>query len=130
MSEKILVVDDSKIIVAFVKDLLEQDGYDVISASDGEEALDKIFREGPDLVILDVILPKVDGYQIARRLRNCEVKSLRKMPIIMLSSREALVDESLQETGLAEAYLLKPIDEAEVLQKVRELLQQQSHLPR
>lgn len=122
MGKKVLVAEDSQTIGTFIKDFLEADGYEVIHVTDGQQALDKICQERPDLVILDVILPKMDGYRIARFLRKGQDEELRRIAIIILSGREALVGEAAEAIGLVEAYLLKPFDKNEVLEKVRELL--------
>jgi two-component system response regulator VicR len=118
MGKKILVADDSRTMGAVIKHFLEEDDYEIVYVSDGQQALDKICEEKPDLIILDIILPKIDGYQIARYLREGEDEELKKIPIIILTSREALIDETVKATGLAEAYILKPFDNHDLLRRI------------
>ncbi|MCT6858693.1 MAG: response regulator, partial [Apilactobacillus sp.] len=81
---KILVVDDEKPITDIEKFNLEKEGYDVVVAYDGEEALQKVEEESPDLIILDLMLPKVDGLEVAR-----EVRKTHDMPIIMVTAKDS-----------------------------------------
>ncbi len=122
MGKKILVAEDNRTMGAIIKHFLEDNGYEIVYASDGQQALDRICEEKPDLIILDIILPMMDGYQIARSLRGGNDEELRGIPIIILTSREALIDDTIEAEGLAEAHLLKPFDKNELLKKVRELL--------
>jgi DNA-binding response OmpR family regulator len=130
MSEKILVADDNRTMGAVIKHFLEDDGYEIIYAGDGEQAFEKACTEKPDLIILDIILPKMDGYQVARQLRVCDDEKLRNIPIMILTSREALIDDSLETSGLANAHLLKPFDRNELLRNVRELLARKAYFPK
>jgi DNA-binding response OmpR family regulator len=123
---KILVVEDSRTIGTFIKDFLEEAGYEVEYAADGEEAMRKISEEPPDLVILDVILPKLDGYSIARHLRQGDDGNLKRIPIIMLSRREALIDKEGEAAGLADESFLKPIRKEEMIAAVKDLLKKQN----
>jgi DNA-binding response OmpR family regulator len=122
MDKKIVLAEDSRTIGAFIKDFLKDAGYEVVHETDGQQALDRICEERPDLVILDVILPGKDGYQIARYLRESEDDELRAIPIIILSSREALVSGVSEPSSLAEAYFLKPVDKDKLIAAVRKLL--------
>ena len=81
--KKILAVDDEDSIIDLLKFNIEKEGYNFISASDGEEALRKVEEENPDLVILDVMLPKMDGLAVCRKIRQTD----NQVPIIMLSAR-------------------------------------------
>ncbi len=122
MGERILVADDDKTLGVVIKHFLEDGGYEITYAWDGQQALERACLEKPDLIILDIILPKMDGYQVARRLRASDDERLRNVPILILTSREALIDDSLETSGLANAHLLKPFDRSELLKNVRDLL--------
>ena len=115
---KVLVVDDEKLIVKGIKFSLEQDGMDVDCAYDGEEALDKIKENDYDIVLLDVMLPKIDGFEVCRRIRA----SGSKMGIIMLTAKSQEIDKV---TGLmtgADDYVTKPFSPAELTARVDALV--------
>ncbi len=112
--KRILVVDDEVKIVELVSDYLKRAGYDVLSAYDGESALEKVRREKPDLIILDLGLPKLDGLDVTRSIRQSSVA-----PIIMLTARS---DESDKLIGLelgADDYITKPFSPKELVARVR-----------
>lgn len=117
---KILVVDDDKSIVKIVRGYLEQSGYTVFAAHDGEMAIHMLRREKPDIVILDLMLPDRDGWDITRLVRADA--SLMDTPIIMLTAR---VDDTDKIIGLelgADDYITKPFNAREVVARVRALL--------
>ena len=104
---KVLVVDDEPDVVSLLEVLLNSYGYSVITASDGQQALEKARAERPDLLILDVMLPKLDGYKVARMLKFDE--NFNKIPIIMLTAK---VTDKDKETGIetgADIYLTKTV---------------------
>ncbi|MBN1991060.1 MAG: response regulator transcription factor [Anaerolineae bacterium] len=116
----ILVVDDDKQIVRLVRSYLEQAGYRVLTAYDGETALHAIRREQPDLVVLDLMLPDRNGWEITRIVRR--EPSLANLPIIMLTAR---VEDSDKIVGLelgADDYIAKPFNPREVVARVRAVL--------
>jgi len=118
--KKILLVDDEEDMVFAVKKQLEANKYEVTTAGDGQEALDKARSENPDLIILDIMLPKIYGYKVCRMLKFDE--KYKKIPIILFSSRAQQED---QEIGLevgADAYITKPFDPKVLLSKIKELL--------
>jgi two-component system alkaline phosphatase synthesis response regulator PhoP len=118
--KRILVVDDEGEMVKAIQIRLERADYEVLVACDGMEALDKAHREKPDLIILDLMLPKIDGYKICRMLKFD--KKYKKIPIVMLTARARESDEKLGlETG-ADAYITKPFQHEVVLAKIKELL--------
>jgi len=120
MAKRILVVDDETQLVEMVKMRLEANGYEVLSAYDGQEALDKARAEKPDLMILDLMLPKLDGYKVCRMLKFDE--KYKSIPIILFTAR---VQESDKETGSqvgADAYITKPFEPQVLLAKIKELL--------
>lgn len=118
--KRILVVDDDKEIVRVLKAYLTQERFDVLTAYDGEEALHAIRRHQPDLVILDLMLPQRDGWEITRILRTDE--NLASIPIIMLTAR---VDDTDKIVGLelgADDYITKPFNPREVVARVKAVL--------
>lgn len=130
MSEKnnrILVVDDKEDIVETVSYCLTQEGFEVVTAFDGQQALEVARREQPDLIILDVMLPKENGYQVARFLReDWQQGRLPKMPaILMLTARtvfDAQREEFLQTWSGADVFMYKPFDLDELMARVKSLL--------
>lgn len=117
--KKILLVDDEKDLVETMILRLEASGYEVISAFDGQEALDKAKSENPDLIILDLMLPKVDGFKVCRMLKFDE--KYKKIPIILFSARAQDVDKQMGKDVGAEAYITKPFDSQILLAKIEEL---------
>ena len=90
MDRKVLIVDDEKNIVDIIAFNLKKEGYQVITASDGEEGVRKTFEENPDLILLDIMMPKMDGYEACRKIRE-----KKHTPIIMLTARAEEVDKVL-----------------------------------
>lgn len=120
MAQRILVVDDDKQIVRLVRSYLEQAGYQVLTAPDGETALHTIRRERPDLVVLDLMLPNRDGWDITRLVRGDE--HLADLPIIMLTARIEDTDKIIGLELGADDYITKPFNPREVVARVRALL--------
>jgi DNA-binding response OmpR family regulator len=115
---KVLVVDDEKNIVELAKLYLTKEGYDVISAADGAEALQKVKAQRPALVILDIMLPQVDGWEVCRRLRQAE----DDVPIIMLTARGDDVDKIVGLELGADDYVVKPFNPRELVARVKAVL--------
>ncbi len=120
MTKKILLVDDEKDLVETVTFRLESSGYEVVSAYDGQEGLDKAKSEGPDLIILDLMLPKMDGYKVCRMLKFDG--KYKDIPIIMFTARAQDSDKQMGEQVGADAYITKPFDPKALLGKIEELL--------
>ena len=118
--KKILIVDDEVELVIAMQIRFEQSGYDVLSANDGQEALDKARSEKPNLIILDLMLPKLDGYKVCRMLKFDE--KYKHIPIIMLTARAQESDKELGMEVGADAYITKPFDSGLLLLKVEELV--------
>ena len=118
--KKILLVDDEQDMVYAVKMQLEADGFQVLTAKDGQEGLDKARKENPGLIILDLMLPKIDGYKVCRMLKFDE--KYKKIPIIIYTARAQAVDEKLGYEVGADAYMTKPFDPKKLLAKINELL--------
>jgi DNA-binding response OmpR family regulator len=114
----ILVVDDDRKIVALVRAYLEREGYPVIAAHDGREALRRIREEAPILVVLDVMLPETDGLAVARAVRGAD----DPVPILMLSARGSVPDRIRGLEWGADDYLPKPFSPAELVARVKVLL--------
>jgi diguanylate cyclase (GGDEF)-like protein len=117
MAETILVVDDDPDIARFVEVNLRSAGYDVSVASDGEEALDKAQTLRPDLVLLDVMMPRIDGFEVAQRLRRNPQTA--NTSIIMLTAKALSTDKVLGLTAGADDYIIKPFDPIELLARVK-----------
>lgn len=120
MTHKILIVDDEPNIVLPLQFLMEQNEYQVDVASSGEEAIEKLMQFGPDLILLDIMLPGIDGYEVCEIIRlNPKWKTIK---IIFLTARGRDVDVAKGLVLGADAYITKPFANAEVVQKVRQLL--------
>lgn len=117
---KILIIDDEADLVETLKFRLEANGYEVITSYDGQDGLEKARIKRPDLIILDIMLPKLDGYKICRMLKFD--KKYKNIPVIMFTAR---AQESDKEMGLevgADAYITKPFEPNTLLNKIKELL--------
>src|SRR5687768_15059917 len=115
MSERILVVDDDQKILAMMRRGLIFAGYEVELAESGEQALDKSLDAVPDLVVLDVMLPGIDGLEVCRRLRAAEPK----LPILLLTARDRVPDRVAGLDAGADDYLVKPFAFDELLARIR-----------
>jgi len=117
MREKILIVDDEKKMVKILKAALDNEGYDTVEAYDGEAALEIWRRQNPDLVVLDVMMPRMDGFEFCRRVRETS-----DIPIIILSAKTEELDK-LDGLGLgADDYITKPFSPRELVARIRALL--------
>ena len=116
--QRILVVDDEPNIVHLARLYLERNGYQVLAVGDGQEALDTIISEKPDLVVLDVMLPSVDGFEVCRRLRAQD----NAVPIIMVTARDDDIDKILGLELGADDYLTKPFNPRELVARVKAVL--------
>jgi len=117
MPESILVVDDDPDIARFVEVNLRSAGYDVAVAADGEEALQRASEMRPDLVLLDVMMPRIDGFEVAQRLRRNPQTA--NTSIIMLTAKALSTDKVLGLTAGADDYIIKPFDPIELLARVK-----------
>jgi two-component system alkaline phosphatase synthesis response regulator PhoP len=116
-NERVLVVDDDKAVVRLMRGYLEQAGYQVVVAYDGQNALHILQREQPDLLLLDLMLPDLDGYEITRRVRSDP--RLAHIPIIMLTARVADEEKIVGLELGADDYVVKPYNPREVVARVR-----------
>jgi DNA-binding response OmpR family regulator len=119
--KKILIADDSPTVMKLVSGFLEGAGYEVISASDGQEGLEKARTEHPDLIILDVMMPKMGGFEVCRMLKFDS--NFKNTPIIMLSEKQEDVDKLTGTKVGADDYIPKPFKSQELLDKIQDLLQ-------
>ncbi len=119
-ANKILISEDSTSIREMLTVLFEEEGYTVISAEDGIEALNKARSERPDLIVLDLMMPRMDGFKVCRMLKFDE--SYKDIPILMLTARSSANDRLMGEEVGADAYLIKPFEPDELLKEVEELL--------
>ena len=117
---KVLIVDDESDLLEMISLRLEANNYQVICACDGQEGLDKARTEKPDLIILDIMLPKIDGYKVCRMLKFDE--KYKQIPVILFTARVQEYDIKLGEEVGADAYITKPFEPDILLSKVSELL--------
>jgi two-component system response regulator MprA len=117
MMATILIADDDPPLTALLRQTLAEEGYRVLTAADGTDALAQAQAHRPDLVVLDWLMPGLSGLEVARRLR-----ALAGMPILMLTARAAIKDRVAGLDSGADDYLVKPFDLAELLARVRALL--------
>lgn len=115
MSKKILIVDDNEYMIEIMTFILISKGYEVIALPSGENVLNSIFFNHPDLIILDAVMPGMDGREICKLLKLN--RSTRELPVIMCSAEDN-IDESLRQQGAPDDVLHKPFDTKELLEKI------------
>lgn len=123
VAQKILVVDDEKPIADILKFNLEKEGYEVVCAHDGDQAVDIAEKEDPDLILLDVMLPKRDGNEVCREIRKTQT-----MPIIMLTAKDSEIDKVLGLELGADDYVTKPFSNRELIARVKANLRRQKQV--
>jgi len=119
---KVMVIDDSKTIRRTAETLLKKEGCEVITATDGFEALAKIADHRPDIIFIDIMMPRLDGYQTCALIKNNA--AFRNTPVIMLSSKDSLFDRARGRIVGSEQYLTKPFTRGELLDAIRRHLGQ------
>jgi two-component system alkaline phosphatase synthesis response regulator PhoP len=119
-TKKILIVDDEADIVKALQIRLEREGYAIITAYDGENAIKKVKEEKPDLIILDIIMPKMDGLQVCEILKN--TLSTQNIPIIMLTAKSMGSDFDAAMDKKADWYIVKPFNFEHLLRRIKGLL--------
>jgi twitching motility two-component system response regulator PilH len=120
LPKTILVVDDSPTALKITSEILTEQGFRVLGASDGEEALEIASRMHPDLIVLDIILPKKNGFQVCRQLKTESATS--EIKILMLSSKNQASDRFWGQKQGADAYITKPFDDEELIEAIESLL--------
>ena len=114
---KVMVIDDSKTIRRTAETLLQREGCDVVTAVDGFEALAKIAESNPDIVFVDIMMPRLDGYQTCALIKNSQL--FQNIPVIMLSSKDGLFDQAKGRVVGSDQYLTKPFSKDELLGAIR-----------
>jgi len=122
--KKVLIVDDEKDFVEMLSDRLQAKGYEIIKAFDGAEGLEKARASKPDLIILDIIMPKMDGFDVCRKLKID--KEYKKIPVIMLTAKFQHSDINFADEMGADTYITKPLELGLLSDKIKELLRKGS----
>jgi PleD family two-component response regulator len=119
---KVLVADDDKNVINIIRDSVEPDLFEVFEAANGKEALGMVFAEAPDIVVLDIMMPDMDGYNVCEKMK--EQDSTKKIPIIILSAKTG-VDDKLKAIDLGiDDYIVKPFDPRELKARIKMRLKQ------
>jgi DNA-binding response OmpR family regulator len=116
---RVLVVDDDEVIRRLIAANLALEGFDVGTAVDGQDCLEKVSAIAPDVITLDAMMPRLDGWETARRLRKCADTSHIK--VVLITARDQTANPTQHRHARADAYLAKPFDPAELIRVVREL---------
>jgi len=117
---KVLVVDDEENITQILEFSIGAEGYQVVTASNGEEAINKARKEQPNLIILDIMMPKVDGYEVCRILKSNPLT--KRIPVILLTAKGREIDKRLGYEVGASDYIIKPFSPSKLIDKVNEYL--------
>lgn len=117
---KVLVVDDEVNITQILEFSIGSEGYEVITAANGEEAVDKARREQPDLIILDIMMPKIDGYEACRILKSNPLT--KSIPVVLLTAKGRDIDKRLGYEVGATDYIVKPFSPNKLVDRIHELL--------
>jgi twitching motility two-component system response regulator PilG len=115
---KVMVIDDSKTIRRTAESLLKKAGCEVITASDGFEALAKITEHKPDIIFVDILMPRLDGYQTCALIKNNSI--FKSTPVIMLSSKDSIFDRARGRIVGSEQYLTKPLTKEDLLGAIKQ----------
>ena len=118
---KVMVVDDSPTELKLMSAPFLSQGYDLVTAVDGEEALKKLASEKPDLIVLDVVMPKLNGFKVCRQIKNST--KFKNVKVILLTSKNQESDKFWGEKQGADAYMTKPFSNTALVTKVKELLE-------
>ena len=115
---KVMIIDDSKTIRRTAETLLSKAGYEVITAEDGFEALAKVVDNHPDIIFMDIMMPRLDGYQTCALIKNND--AFKSTPVIMLSSKDGLFDRARGRIVGSDQYITKPFTKEELLGAIKE----------
>ena len=113
---KVMIIDDSKTIRRTAETLLQREGCQVVSAVDGFDALSKIVDSNPDIIFVDIMMPRLDGYQTCALIKNNQ--NYQNVPVIMLSSKDGLFDQAKGKIVGSEQYLTKPFSKEELFEAI------------
>ena len=116
MSVKVMVIDDSNTIRKSAEVILKQEGFDVFTASDGFEAMSVITDRRPDIIFVDIMMPRIDGYQTCKLIKNN--RFFKDTPVVMLSSKDGLFDRARGRVAGSEQHINKPFSKQELLQAI------------
>ena len=119
---KILVVDDEIYIVHILDFSLGMEGYEVVTALDGEQALERVASERPDLIVLDIMMPKLDGYEVCRAVKSNP--ATKNVPVILLSAKGRNVDQKIGFEVGADDYITKPFSPRKLVERINSILGQ------
>jgi twitching motility two-component system response regulator PilH len=114
---KILVVDDSPTEVHVLSKILEKNGYSVITASDGTEGVEKAIAENPDLILMDVVMPGLNGFQATRKISRNE--STKDIPVVVVTTKDQETDKEWAKRQGAVGYLVKPVKEKDLIDEIK-----------
>jgi CheY-like chemotaxis protein len=128
MSQRVLVVDDDPHVLQLLRVNFELEGYEVVSASNGEEALQRIDERPPDILVCDVMMPGMDGLEVVERVRNNPATA--KLPIVMVSAKAQQSDLLAGGDAGADAYVTKPFDPQDLIDAVTNVLKRKQSKPR
>ncbi|MBF0252960.1 MAG: response regulator [Candidatus Omnitrophica bacterium] len=117
---KILITDDSPTVLAIISRSLQKEGYDVVTASSGEEAFEKTISEQPDLILMDVTLPMQSGYEVCRKIKDDY--RLKKIPVIFLTGKNPEEEKRQFEESKGNAFLAKPVDMEKLFETIETFL--------
>lgn len=121
MAEKILIVDDDREMVELIELFLSNAGFLTISAFSGEEALEKTFQQKPDLILLDIMMPKIDGWEVLRRIKNDP--DVQNTPVAFITARTQNIDKMIGLSVMkAAGYITKPFSKQELLTEVKRII--------
>lgn len=127
MANKIMIVDDEPDVVDLVKLVLKSEGYEVVTANSGKEALEKMVKEMPDLVLLDIMMPQMDGWEVYNHIKSNT--TTKDIPVAMLTAKSQSIDKMI---GLhvvqVDDYITKPFGRAELLERVKKILSEKGRL--
>jgi len=127
--QRILIVEDDADLAAIVRELLEVEGYEVLVAYDGSTGLDMVYEKAPDLVVLDLMLPQINGFEVCRKIKdpaNVANKNCWRTPVIILSARSKDRDVRYGKAVGADAYLQKPFKTTELSETIGKLLEKKA----
>ncbi len=125
MRKTILVVDDDREMVELIQLFLNNAGYETLAAFSGESALEQAFQQKPDLILLDIMMPKIDGWEVFRRIKNDP--QVGNIPIVFLTARTQNIDRMIGLSVMkASGYLTKPFSKKELLDEVERVLTEES----
>ncbi len=119
---KVLIAEDNPDLRELMKDRLVFEGYDVITARDGQEAWELVRQQNPDVLLLDLMMPKMDGYQVLFKLRKCPPPGAKYQPVIIISAKGELEDMRKGFELEADHYIVKPVDPKDILNGIKKVL--------